>query len=122
MILRTRIALAAQARRTLARLRLVVGQHIVGVRPLGILAQQIALLVERVGRVQRIQAVRVDRLRRFHLFDVEHWRPLVVEAVRERTVVAVLDAVAACVGVVHAHARFVVAQMVAAFGVAGGAV
>lgn len=44
-----------------------------------------------------------------------------METVGERTMVAIFDAITTGVGVVNTHARFVVSQMVAAFGVAGGA-
>ena len=49
-------------------------------------------------------------------------RPEVVGAVRERAVRPVLDAVAAVVRVVHAHARLVVLEVVAPLGVASRAV
>ena len=54
--------------------------------------------------------------------DVVHWRPKVVCPVGEGAVGPVLDAVAAVVRVVDAHARLVVLEVVAPLSVPGGAV
>ena len=42
------VALPAQPRRLLARLRLVVGQHVSRVEPLGVVVEEAALLVQAV--------------------------------------------------------------------------
>ena len=57
-----------------------------------------------------------------HLPNVVDRRSEVVSPVRECAVRPVLDAVAPVVGVVDAHARLVVLQVVPTLGVAGGAV
>lgn len=57
-------------------------------------------------------------MRREQLARVEHRRPQVGRSVRERAVRAVLRTEAARVRIVHAHARFVVAQVVATLRVA----
>lgn len=112
VVLGTRVPLPAQTRWSLARFRLVVGQHKVRVLPLGILVHQIPLLVQGIRPVQTVSPV-LGTLQRLQLLDVEHGRTLVLGAVSECTVVAVLHAVAPGVRVVDAHACLVVAQVVA---------
>jgi hypothetical protein len=103
--LRAGVALAAEARRLLARLRLVVGEHVGRVKPLGVVVQQTALLVQAV----RAETVLVARLLHLPLLTaVVHRRAQVVGSVREGAVRAVLDAVAAVVGVVDAHPGLVI--------------
>ena len=58
--------------------------------------------------------------KRVDLFDVEDGRSKVVDAVTEGAVDAVLDAMSARVGLVHARRRLEVAQVVAPLRVAGG--
>ena len=48
MVLRTGVSLAAQPGRLLAGLSFVVGQHVRGVLPLGVVVEEVALLVQRV--------------------------------------------------------------------------
>lgn len=121
MILRTGVSLAAEARRALARLRLVVGQHVVGILPLGVLVHQVALLVQGVQRVGAVQSD-LGILQGLQLFDVVNRWALVLHAMGEGAVQSVLDAVAPTVGVVDAHACLVVAQVVPSLRVPGGAV
>jgi hypothetical protein len=116
VVLRTRIALSAETRRSFARFGFVVGQHIVGVLPLGILVHEVALFVEDVGSpIGHIAIAAGDgfgavfgTLECFDLFDVVDGRTLVVDAVGECTVGAVFDAVAARVCVMYTHTCFVV--------------
>jgi len=69
VVLGAGVALAAQTRRFLARLRLVVGQDVARVLPLGVVVQQAALLVERVRRQQVAIAV---------LLGLRHIVPLII--------------------------------------------
>ena len=87
--LRTGVALSAQSRWFLARLRLVVGQDVGRVQPLGVVVQQRPLLVEAVGAELVLAAV--HQLAR--LAAVVHRRPEIVGAVSEGAVGAVLHAV-----------------------------
>lgn len=112
MILRAGVALPAEPRRSLARLGLVVAQHVVRVLPLWVLVHQVTLLVEDVRPVRRGIRIRVRILQRLDLLDVVHGRAQVVIAVRERAMRPILHAKPTGVGVVHAHARLVVAQMI----------
>jgi len=121
VVLWTSVSLAAQARWSLARLCLVVGQHVVGVLPLGILVHQIAFLVQGIQSISAIQGALciLQGLQLFYIID--RWA-LVLHSVGKGAVKSVLDAVPAAVGVVDAHACLIVAQVVAPLGVASSAV
>jgi len=121
VVLWTSVSLAAQARWALAGLCLVIGQHVVGVLPLGILVHQIALLVQGIQSISAVQCA-LCVLQGLQLFDVINRWALVLHAVGEGAVKSILDAVSSAVGVVDAHACLVVAQMVSPFGVASSAV
>ena len=56
------VALPAQPRRLLARLRLVVGQHVGRVEPLGVVVEEAALLVQAVEADHRVNLAVLDRL------------------------------------------------------------
>lgn len=120
VILRTGVALPAEPRRSLARLGLVVAQHVIRVLPFRVLVHQVALLVEYVRPVRRGIRIRVRILQRLDLLDVVHGRAQVVIAVREGAMRAILHAKATGVRVVHAHARLVVAQVITPLRVARG--
>ena len=103
------VSLPAEPRRLLAGLRLVVGEDVGGVEPLGVVVEEAALLVEAVEADDRVDLAALDGLQ---LADVVDGRAEVVGAVREGAVRPVLDAVAAVVGVVDAHARLVILEVV----------
>lgn len=111
MILGTRVALAAESRRSFALLGLVVTEHIVSVLPPGVFTDCVAVLVE-IGHQDTVGVDLASILtKNFPLDfpDVVHRVPQVVEAVRECTVGPILNAVAAGVSVVNTDTRFVVA-------------
>lgn len=120
MILRTGVALPTEPRRSLARLGLVVAQHVVRVLPFRVLVHQVALLVEYVRPIRRGIRIGVRILQRLNLLNVVHGWAQVVIAVCEGAMRAILHAKSTSVGVVHAHARLVVAQMITSFCVARG--
>lgn len=120
VILRTGIALPAEPRWSLARLGLVVAQHVIRVLPLRVLVHEVTLLVEYVRPVRRGVRVRVRILQCLNLLDVVHGRAQVVIAVRESAMRAILHAKSTCVGVMDAHACLVVAQVIAPLRVARG--
>lgn len=108
VVLRTGIALSAESWGPFTWFCLVVGQNVVCVLPLRVFIHQIPLFVQHVGSVHRFPAG-FGRLHGLQLLDVVHWRTLIVDAVGECTVVAIFDAIATGIGVVNAHACFVVA-------------
>lgn len=120
MILRTGVALSTEPRRSLARLGLVVAQHVVRVLPLRVLIHQVTLFVKYVRSVRRGVWIRIRILQRLDLLNVVHGRAQIVIAVCKGAMRAILHAKSTGVGVVHAHARLVVAQMITPFRVARG--
>ena len=88
---------------------LVIGQNVGRIQPLGVVVEEAALLVEAVEADDRVDLAALDGLQ---LADVVDGRAEVVGAVREGAVRPVLDAVAAVVGVVDAHARLVILEVV----------
>ena len=108
VVLWTCVTLSAEPRGPFAWLCLVVGQDIVCVLPLWIFIHQIAFLVQYIGSVHGFTAS-FGRLHGLQLFDVVHWRPLIVDAVGECTVMTIFDAIPTCICIVNAHACFVVA-------------
>ena len=87
--LRTGVALSAQSRWFLARLRLVVGQDVGRVQPLGVVVQQRPLPVETVGSQLVIVAVHHLPL----LPAVVHWWSEIIGTVCECTMRAIFNAV-----------------------------
>ena len=118
VILGAGVALSAQPRGLLARLCFVVGQHVGGVEPLGVVVEEAALLVEAVGAHPLPLAIHEGRL----LPAVVHRGPEIVGAVGEGAVRPVLDAVAPVVRVVDAHPRLVIPQVISPLRVPGSAV
>ena len=59
----TSVALSAEPRRLLARLRLVVGQHVGGLQPLGIVVEKRPLFVEAVGPGNGVGLAFLDSLK-----------------------------------------------------------
>lgn len=117
--LRAGIALPAQPGWFLAGFRLVVGQNVGGVQPLGVVVQETPFFVE---AVRTRQVIGVTVLNGLQLPDIVNGRSQIICAVRERAMGAVLDAEAAVVGVVDAHPRLVILEMVPALRVPGSPV
>ena len=118
-VLMLKTIIPAEPRWFLARFCFVIGQDICSVQPLGVIVEEAALLVQAVGA----EPVLGPRLQHLALLPaVVHRGPQVVGAVGEGAVGAVLDAVAAVVGVVDAHAGLVVAEVVAPLRVPGSSV
>lgn len=122
VILGTRVALPTEARWSLTWLRLVIGEYVVCVLPLRILIHQITLLVQGIRAVQSTVHSVLGILQCLQLFDVEHGRSLILRSMGKRTVVAILYTVATRIGIVDAHACFVVAQVIATFRIPRGPV
>lgn len=109
VILWTSVTLPTEPRRSLTRLGLVVAQHIVRVLPLWILVHQVAFLIEDVRPVRRGVWIRVWIFQRLDLLDVVHGRTQIMITVREGAMWAILHTKSTCVGVMNAHACFIVA-------------
>ena len=87
--LRTGVALSAQSRWFLAGLSFVVGQHVSGVQPLGVVIEQGPLLVQTVG--SQLVIVTVHHLPL--LPAVVHWWSEIIGPVCECTMRAIFNAV-----------------------------
>merc|ERR1719382_153083 len=112
----TSIALPTQPGRLLARLRLVVGEHVGRVQPLGVVVQQASLLVQAVWT----KPILITRLVHFPCFPaIVHGRSEVVCPMGESAMGSVLDTVAAVVCVVDAHPGLVIPQVVPSLRVPG---
>ena len=83
------LLLPAQTRRFLAGLSFVVGQHVSGVQPLGVVIEQGPLLVQTVGSQLVIVAVHHLPL----LPAVVHWWSEIIGTVCECTMRAIFNAV-----------------------------
>lgn len=111
MILWTRVALATESWGSFALLGLVVTEHIIRVLPPGVFTDCVAVLVE-IGHQDTVGVDLASILTKnlpLNFPDVVHGVSEVVQAVRERTVRPVLNAVAAGVRVIDADSRFVIA-------------
>ena len=99
--LRTGVALSAQSRWFLAGLSFVVGQHVGGVQPLGVVIEQGPLLVQTVGSQLVIVAVH-------HLpllpAVVDRWSEI-IGTVRECTMRAIFNAVTSAMMTVISPAK-----------------
>lgn len=108
MILWTRVALSTQARWPFARFRFIIGQYIVGVLPLWILVHQAALFVKGIWAICRF-AIYFGILSSFNFFNIVYGWALIMSTVRKCTMMAIFYTIAAWIGVMHTHARFIIA-------------
>ena len=112
------VSLSTKPWRLFTRLCLVVCQDVGGVLPLGVVVDQVPLLVEAVwsGEATEVSLAVLDGR---DLPDVVDGRPEVTGPVGEGAVEAVLDAETLVVSVVDTHTRLVVLRVVATLSVAG---